>query len=44
MHLEGNRVQMCVLAYSGLWCNKVWGFCEHGNEHSGYIKGEECLD
>jgi hypothetical protein len=37
-------VERCGLDASGSGQVPVAGFCEHGNEPSGSIKGEEFLD
>jgi hypothetical protein len=44
MNLRGNRVRRCGLDASGTGLGPVIGSCEHGNEPSGSIKGEELLD
>jgi hypothetical protein len=40
----GNRVGRCGLDSSGSGYVPVTGCCEHGNEPSGSIKGEELID
>jgi hypothetical protein len=44
-------MRMCLKKGSRMWAGFIWpriescqGFCEHGNEPAGSIKGEEYLD
>jgi hypothetical protein len=41
---SGNRVGRCGLDSSGSGQGPLMGYCEHGSEPSGYIKGGEFLD
>jgi hypothetical protein len=42
--LERSRCTRCTMDASGLEQGQVAGYCEHGNEPSGYTKGGDFFD
>jgi len=42
--LRGSRVGSCWLDSSGSGWGPVVGFCEHGNEHTVYVRGGEFIE